>query len=69
MRCEGATHAWMEAFFSGFGWTGIDPTNNVWATNHYVKLAVGRSIQICTPMKGTFKGPARQSLSVYVSVG
>jgi transglutaminase-like putative cysteine protease len=69
MRGEGATHAWVEAYIPGFGWAGIDPTNNVWATNHHVKLAVGRDFTDCTPVKGTFKGPARQSLSVYVSVG
>jgi len=38
-------------------------------TNLHVKLAVGRHFNDCTPVKGTFKGPARQSLSVYVSVG
>lgn len=69
MRGEGATHAWVEAFVPNHGWIGIDPTNNVWATNNHVKLAVGRDFNDCTPAKGTFKGPARQSLSVYVSVG
>ncbi len=69
MRGEGATHAWVEAFVPGYGWAGIDPTNNVWVSNHHVKLAVGRNFNDCTPVKGTFKGPARQSLSVYVSVG
>jgi transglutaminase-like putative cysteine protease len=69
MRGEGATHAWVEAYIPVYGWAGIDPTNNVWATNHHVKLAVGRSFENCTPIKGTFKGPAKQSLSVYVSVG
>ena len=69
MRGEGATHAWVEAFVPHHGWIGIDPTNNVWATNNHVKLAVGRDFNDCTPAKGTFKGPARQSLSVYVSVG
>lgn len=67
MRGEGATHAWVEAYVSGT-WAGIDPTNNVWVTNNHVKLAVGRNFNDCTPVKGTFKGPARQSLSVYVSV-
>jgi hypothetical protein len=33
-----------------------------------VKLAVGRHFNDCTPMKGAFKGPANQHLSVYVSV-
>ena len=69
MRGEGATHAWVEAWIPGSGWTGIDPTNNVWVTNHHVKLAVGRNFNDCSPVKGTFKGPARQSLSVFVSVG
>jgi transglutaminase-like putative cysteine protease len=68
MRGEGATHAWIEAWIPGIGWVGNDPTNNVWVTGNHVKLAVGRNFNDCTPMKGTFKGPARQSLSVYVSV-
>ena len=69
MRGEGATHAWIEAWLPGTGWVGNDPTNNVWVSNHHVKLAVGRNFSDCTPIKGTFKGPARQSLSVYVAVG
>ena len=69
MRGEGATHAWVEAMIPKFGWVGIDPTNNVWVTNNHVKLAVGRDFTECTPAKGSFKGPSRQSLSVYVSIG
>jgi transglutaminase-like putative cysteine protease len=69
MRGEGATHAWVEAWIPGYGWAGIDPTNNVWVTNTHVKLAVGRHFKDCTPVKGSFRGPAQQTLSVYVSVG
>ncbi len=69
MRGEGATHAWVEVWIPGPGWTGIDPTNNVWVTIDHVKLAVGRNFDDCTPLKGTFKGVAKQTLSVYVSVG
>lgn len=68
MRGEGATHAWVEAWLPGYGWAGIDPTNNVWVTNKHVKLAVGRHFRDCSPVKGTFKGPAKQKLSVRVSV-
>jgi transglutaminase-like putative cysteine protease len=68
LRGAGATHAWVEAWIPGEDWAGIDPTNNAWVTNHHVKLAVGRNFNDCSPVKGTFKGPARQSLSVYVSV-
>lgn len=69
MRGEGATHAWVEAWIPGHGWAGIDPTNNIWVTNTHVKLAVGRNFSDCSPVKGSFKGPARQKLTVYVSVG
>lgn len=68
MRGEGATHAWVEVWVPQYGWAGIDPTNNVWVTNTHVKLAVGRNFHDCSPVKGTFKGPSKQKLSVYVSV-
>jgi transglutaminase-like putative cysteine protease len=69
MRGEGATHAWVEAWIPGYGWAGIDPTNNVWVTNNHVMLAVGRNFTDCSPVKGSFKGPAVQRLYVYVSIG
>jgi transglutaminase-like putative cysteine protease len=69
MRGEGATHAWVEVWLPYQGWIGIDPTNNVWVTNSHIKLAVGRNFSDCTPIKGAFKGPAREKLSVYVSIG
>jgi transglutaminase-like putative cysteine protease len=69
MRGEGATHAWVEAWIPQHGWAGIDPTNNVWVTNTHVKLAVGRNFTDCSPVKGSFKGPARQDLFVLVNVG
>jgi len=69
LRGEGATHAWVEAWIPQYGWAGIDTTNNIWVTNNHVKLAVGRHFNHCSPVKGTFKGPAKQKLSVYVSVG
>jgi transglutaminase-like putative cysteine protease len=69
MRGEGATHAWVETWIPGYGWAGVDPTNNIWVTNTHVKLAVGRNFTDCSVMKGNFKGPARQELYVYVSVG
>ena len=68
LRGEGATHAWIEAWIPAYGWAGIDPTNNVWVTNHHVKLAVGRNFKDCSPVKGTFKGTATQNLSVFVSI-
>jgi transglutaminase-like putative cysteine protease len=70
VRGAGATHAWVEAWLpSVSGWVGIDPTNNMWVSEQHVSLAVGRHFNDCTPVKGTFKGPANHALSVYVSVG
>ena len=68
LRGEGATHAWVEAWIPSNGWAGIDPTNNVWVTNTHVKLATGRNFADCSPVKGSFRGPANQHLTVFVSV-
>ena len=69
LRGEGATHAWVEIYTPTQGWLGLDPTNNIWTMDNHVKLAVGRNFYDCTPIKGTFKGLARQTLSVCVSIG
>jgi len=69
LRGEGATHAWVEIYSPTQGWLGLDPTNNIWTMDNYVKLSVGRNFYDCTLVKGTFKGFAKQSLSVTVSIG
>lgn len=69
MRGEGATHAWVEVYIPNLGWVGIDPTNNCFANEHHIKLAIGRDFTDCTSVKGTFKGPAYQDMIVFVSVG
>lgn len=68
MRGEGATHAWIEAYIPLNGWVGLDPTNNCVADDLHVRLAVGRSFSDCSPVKGTYKGAAGQTLEVGVSV-
>lgn len=69
LRGEGATHAWVEIYTPKQGWIGLDPTNNIWTMDNHVRLSVGRNFTDCTPIKGTFKGLARQTLSVCVSIG
>jgi transglutaminase-like putative cysteine protease len=68
MRGEGATHAWVEGYLPFYGWLGFDPTNNCMATDMYVRLAVGRNFNDCTPVKGTYKGTSNQVLEVGVTV-
>lgn len=69
LRGEGATHAWVEVYSPKQGWLGIDPTNNIWTMDNHIKLSVGINFAECTPLKGTFKGISKQSLSVIVSIG
>lgn len=69
LRGEGATHAWVEFYTPSQGWLGLDPTNNIWTMDNHVKLSVGRNFYDCTPIKGTFKGLSKQTLSVCVSIG
>ncbi|RYZ35996.1 MAG: transglutaminase family protein, partial [Sphingobacteriales bacterium] len=68
MRGEGATHAWVEAYIPFYGWLGLDPTNNVVTNDLHVRLAVGRSFNDCSPVKGTYKGTSNHQLEVGVSV-
>ncbi len=68
LRGEGATHAWVEAFIPYYGWLGLDPTNNCIVDDLHVRLAIGRNFSDCSPVKGTYKGTAKQTLEVGVSV-
>lgn len=68
LRGEGATHAWVEAYIPFYGWLGLDPTNNCVVSDLHVRLAIGRKFSDCSPVKGTYKGTAKQTLEVGVSV-
>jgi transglutaminase-like putative cysteine protease len=68
LRGEGATHAWVEAYIPFYGWLGVDPTNNCMVNDLHVRLAIGRNFSDCSPVKGTYKGTAKQALEVGVSV-
>lgn len=63
-----ATHAWAEVLLPGWGWVGLDPTNNQAVNDHYVKVAVGRDYADVPPLKGTYLGPPSRKLEVAVSV-
>jgi transglutaminase-like putative cysteine protease len=67
-RGEGATHAWVDAYIPFFGWIGLDPTNNCIVNDSHVRLAIGRKFSDCSPVKGTYKGTAKQTLEVGVAV-
>lgn len=66
-RGAGASHAWADVYTASHGWRGFDPTNNLLANDHYVKVASGRDYRDAAPTRGTYRGRAQESLSVAVS--
>ncbi|MDD3360050.1 MAG: transglutaminase family protein [Hespellia sp.] len=65
---EGSTHAWVE-IYTGEGWYGLDPTNNLHIDDYYIKLAHGRDYADCVLDKGVFMGsPANQKQQILVNV-
>lgn len=63
-----ASHAWVEVYVPGRGWHGLDPTNSQLVGGRYVKVAVGRDYADVPPVKGTYRGTGRRTLSVEVLV-
>ena len=63
-----ASHGWCEVYLPGTGWLGLDPTNNLQAGEHHVKIGVGRDYADIVPIKGHYRGTAEKKMSVEVSV-
>lgn len=63
-----ASHAWVEVFINGTGWCGLDPTNAALVASRHVKVAVGRDHADVSPLKGTYRGTDKHTLSVEVLV-
>lgn len=68
MRAEGATHAWVECLMPSGEWRGFDPTNELLANEHYVRLHVGRDYADAAPIKGVYRGPADHEMEVEIRV-
>lgn len=65
---DAAMHAWVEAYLPELGWVGFDPTNNMLASDHHIRVAVGRDYADAAPTRGVFMGKATSELSVVVRV-
>jgi len=68
LRGAAATHAWVQVWHEGYGWMGVDPTNDKLVDWQYVRTAVGRDYFDVQPLKGVFAGEAEQQLEVSVQV-
>lgn len=68
---EGATHAWVEVRLPELGWVGMDPTNNLIASERHVRVAIGRDYADVPPTRGVYKGETdvKSELAVAVTVG
>ncbi|MEX3008519.1 transglutaminase domain-containing protein [Hoeflea sp. TYP-13] len=62
------THAWAEAHIRNFGWVGLDPSNGISPTDHYIRIACGLDADDATPIKGHVVGSSQITLSADVAV-
>ncbi|MFQ3671588.1 MAG: transglutaminase family protein, partial [Verrucomicrobiia bacterium] len=68
LRGTQASHAWCEVHLPGWGWLGLDPTNNQLVDPRYVRVAVGRDYHDVPPTRGTYRGPESREMRVEVEV-
>jgi transglutaminase-like putative cysteine protease len=68
-RGEQATHAWIEAFLPGSGWTGFDPTHRGQIQLQHVRIGVGRDYADVPPLRGVYRSAGQtQSMGVDVQI-
>jgi len=68
IRGEQATHAWLDCPLPDGRWLGLDPTNNILANDHHIRVHLGRDYADASPFKGVYVGPPSSSLEVSVAV-
>jgi transglutaminase-like putative cysteine protease len=64
----GSTHAWVEVFLPGLGWTDFDPTNGIVGSRDLVRVACVRDWHQAVPLSGTWTGFPADSIGMTVSV-
>jgi transglutaminase-like putative cysteine protease len=63
-----ASHAWVEGWMPGLGWTAFDPTHERPADERYIQVAMGRDYADIRPIAGTYRGSSTRELRVEVEV-
>lgn len=63
-----ASHAWGEAYVPDLGWVGFDAANGICPTDLYVRVAAGIDAAAVTPIRGTRRGGADETMTVEVRV-
>jgi transglutaminase-like putative cysteine protease len=58
---EQASHAWLEAWLPGPGWTGFDPTHRCRTDQRHIGMAIGRDYGDVPPIHGTYRSLGEKS--------
>jgi len=64
----GATHAWVQIYLPGAGWTEFDPTNALAGGRNLVRVAVARDPTQAVPLSGSYIGAPADFLEMRIEV-
>ena len=68
LKASQESHAWVECWLPGLGWSGFDPANDCDCDQRHVRVGVGRDYADVPPVRGVFRGSADSTLSTRVEV-
>jgi transglutaminase-like putative cysteine protease len=63
-----ATHAWCQVWAGRNGWVEVDPTHATYPVDDHIKIGIGRDYSDVPPNRGVWKGRARETIAVTVTV-
>lgn len=64
----GATHAWVQIYLPGAGWTHIDPTNALTSDIELIPVAIVREPHQASPISGTIEAAPGDPLGMTVNI-